>query len=283
MLTVYLLPRFVNTDGFLGNLLAMHGLLGVPLLLPLKRTAINGAEPAESTLSIPFPALYALLVAAAAGIHLPATTRLIKSLPLHRHLPTQLFRTMLAHPAQTSISMDVLWVFATLLFWFVTSGSTVSIVLKVLSVAAAGLAVASTQANINWALVGSIMPIVILLSVGLAYMSIQRIRTRNAERRKVVLDGLGIIEDGVVPGTKDKPPSKAGKKVVVGFWHPYWYVDATLRPSQAHVAAMPEEAVRGCSGQPSERCRRVNPMWCASSTRETTLQLQRTRSWPKCR
>lgn len=231
MLTVYLLPRWVNTDGFLGNLLAMHGLLGVPLLLPLKRTAINGAEPAESSLSIPFPALYALLVAAAAAIHLPATTRLVKSLPLHRHLPTQLLRTMLAHPAQTSISMDVLWVFATVLFWFVTSGSTVSIVLKVVVLVGAGLAVASTQANINWALVGSVMPIVILLSIGLAYMSIQRIRTRNAERRKVVLDGLGIIEDGVVPGTKDKPPSKAGKKVVVGFWHPYWYVDPTLRSS----------------------------------------------------
>jgi alpha-1,2-mannosyltransferase len=231
MLTVYLLPRWVNTDGFLGNLLAMHGLLGVPLLLPLKRTAINGAEPAESSLSIPFPALYALLVAAAAAIHLPATTRLVKSLPLHRHLPTQLLRTMLAHPAQTSISMDVLWVFATLLLWFVTSGSTVSIVMKVLAVAAAGLALASTHANINWALVGSIMPIVILLSVGLAYMSIQRIRTRNAERRKVVLDGLGIIEDGIIPGTKDKPPSKSGKKVVVGFWHPYWYVDATFRSS----------------------------------------------------
>jgi hypothetical protein len=33
---------------------------------------------------------------------------------------------------------------------------------------------------------------------------------------------MGIMEGGVEPGTDRKAPSMRGRRVVVGFWHPYW-------------------------------------------------------------
>jgi hypothetical protein len=51
---------------------------------------------------------------------------------------------------------------------------------------------------------------------------LSKLRAGNAEKRRILLDGLGIQEGGVEPGTDKKPPSLRKKRRVVGFWHPYW-------------------------------------------------------------
>ena len=270
LVTVYRNPHVVGTDDFMPNLLAMHGLILVPLFvyarpapipLPSAPTKldkiIEAAEAAEdavkaqrrgaakpkppavaATVSTRTPRpqdkeetvtslsgiekiSYALLVISAIYIHR------INSGPFFAALGRQpLFRTLytitLSHPAQSSISLDVYWTMFTILCLFLTSGSTILIVLKLILTLGAGTAAFVNHVGVNWTLVSSIIPIVILSSLGTVQLVLTRGRTRNEKRRKVVLEALGIIEENVVPGTDKVPPKYAPRRTVVGCWHPYW-------------------------------------------------------------
>lgn len=218
MATIHLVPQYVGTDRFLNNLLWMHGLLVVPLL----------TSPERGILDIPFPAIYTLLPLLGTGVHIPNTIRLLRALPQNRTMSSQLYQTILAHPAQSSISLDVIWVAISISAWFLTTGSTFSIALKSIVSAILAFVVITSQTGVNWAFVVNLIPIVILAAVGAIYLGLGRIWTRNSERRIELLASLGIVENSVIAGTEEKPPSRSGRRTVVGFWHPYWLGAARL-------------------------------------------------------
>ncbi|KAI5481377.1 Set and Cytidine deaminase-like domain containing protein [Pseudohyphozyma bogoriensis] len=98
--TVGISPYTINTPYFLPNLLVMHALLILPLL-PFPSAKSPRA-------SIPYSTLYALLGGISLALRLPA----FYDLHAISSSPTQVLKTLFLHPAQSSISFDV--VFATL-------------------------------------------------------------------------------------------------------------------------------------------------------------------------
>ncbi|WWD21459.1 hypothetical protein CI109_105944 [Kwoniella shandongensis] len=215
---IYLLPKHAGTDKFMSSLLWLHG----ALLLPLTTPPIgDNASTGRQIGFIPFPALYTVLTGIAISIHAQATTTFLHSLPKHQAVIPRLIKTIFSHPAQASISLDVIWVFAILISWFVLSGPTYLRLVKGAVVAAcAGVGVAR-YTGVNWGLIASVVPILILLSIGWGMMTLQSIRTKNGVKRKELLAKMGLPEEEMVMGTESKPPSKTGKRLVVGFWHPY--------------------------------------------------------------
>ena len=142
----------------------------------------------------------------------------------------QLYRTMFSNPAQTSFSFDVIWVAITLALWSLTTGSAMSISMKSIVAAIMALIFITTQRGVNWAWAGSLVMIAIVTVSVAASIGLQRLRTRNGERRRTLLEAMGIMENSVIAGTDKKPPSKSGRRTVVGFWHPYWYVTSDDMP-----------------------------------------------------
>lgn len=220
MATIYLVPSTVGTDRFLPNLLAMHALLVVPLLpISPARDSTNPARPMD----ISFTTLYALLITAALALHVPQTAHLLRRLPEEMSLSSYLYARIFSHPAQASISLDVVWVAITLTSWWLMTGSFITIAFKaVLLGLAAGVAIAR-YTGVDWSLVLSAFPILALLTVGVILLGISRIRKRNVKRRFALLEKMGISDNQVIPGTDKRPPSKSSVKTVVGFFHPYWY------------------------------------------------------------
>nr|XP_019005182.1 alpha-1,2-mannosyltransferase [Kwoniella mangroviensis CBS 8507]OCF68643.1 alpha-1,2-mannosyltransferase [Kwoniella mangroviensis CBS 8507] len=212
----YLLPRHVNTDKFMNSLLWLHG----ALLLPL--TSSSSSSIAENaTARIPFSMLYQMFLATAISIHYPATKRLLGVLPPGQSIFDKLYKTIFTHPAQGSISLDVIWVAIIVLSWFLLSGSMVSRIIKVsLASIAAGVGIAR-YTGVNWGLIASVIPILVLLAFGTMGLWLQRLRSKNTTKRKELLEKMGMPERTVIPGTSNKPPSVSGEKLVVGFWHPY--------------------------------------------------------------
>lgn len=118
--------------------------------------------------------------------------------------------------------MDVIWVFLTVGIWFLSSGSFLSVTAKS---TVAGLVAAMTAAHftgVHWGLIASVIPIGLLLVVGVMLYGIQTVRGENVRRRQALLKEMGMEEDAVIAGTTDQAPKMSGKKVLVGFWHPYW-------------------------------------------------------------
>ncbi|WWC59281.1 uncharacterized protein I303_101832 [Kwoniella dejecticola CBS 10117] len=213
---IYQLPRYVNTEKFMNSLLWLHG----ALLLPLTSSSTSSiAQNAKA--KIPFSLFYQMLLATGISIHYPATKLLLKSLPAGQSLFVRLYHTIFVHPAQSSISLDVIWVGIILFSWFLLSGPLLFRVLKIaVATGAAGVAVARLT-GVNWGLIASVVPILILFGLGLVVLGLQRIRARNLVRRKELLEKMGMPEHSVVPGTTDTAPSMSGDKLVIGFWHPY--------------------------------------------------------------
>jgi alpha-1,2-mannosyltransferase len=60
-------------------------------------------------------------------------------------------------------------------------------------------------------------------------LSVSYVRGQNEKKRKEVLSRVRLRENTVQPGEKGVPPRKVGRRMIVGFWHPYWYVYAVLR------------------------------------------------------
>lgn len=219
MVTIALSPYTVGTSKFMPNLLVMHASLVLPLLASPETEAIKAEPQTRGQTSISW--LYPIYLTIAALIHLQNTYRL-NALDSSSPTPGVLLTQIVSHPAQASISFDVIWVFISLALWFLSSGSLVVIFLKLtglVGVVAAGLVV---QVGINWTLVGSVLPIVTLGALGFALLGVSRMRNRNVDRRRILMESMGIVEKGVVPGTANAPPKMAKPRTLVGFWHPYW-------------------------------------------------------------
>ncbi|WRT64804.1 uncharacterized protein IL334_001739 [Kwoniella shivajii] len=213
---IYLLPRHVNSDRFMNSLLWLHG----ALLLPLTSSSSSDiAENAKAT--VPSSLLYQMLIAVAAAIHYPATARLLASLPAGQPLHVKLYKAIFVHPAQSSISLDVIWVAIILASWFILSGSITARVIKSTIAGAASATVIARWTGVNWGLIASVFPILLLFGAGTAVLALQRMRSRNVVRRKELLEKMNMPENSVVPGTANQAPKMSGQKLVVGFWHPY--------------------------------------------------------------
>ncbi|OCF38298.1 alpha-1,2-mannosyltransferase [Kwoniella heveanensis CBS 569] len=215
-LPIYLLPKHVGTNKFMDSLLWLHG----ALLLPLTSSSTNDLA-ANAKVRIPFTALYGMLIGAAVWIHKAATEQYLASLRSGQSANATLYKTIFSHPAQGSISLDVIWVGIILISWSVLSGPALFRLVKGSAVVLVlGTAVARLT-GVNWGLLASIIPILILFGFGSMALSLQRLRAKNLVKRRELLEKMGMPEETLVQGTSDKAPQVTGKKVVVGFWHPY--------------------------------------------------------------
>ncbi|WVF69838.1 hypothetical protein IAT40_004618 [Kwoniella sp. CBS 6097] len=215
-LPIYLLPKHVGTDKFMNSLLWLHG----ALLLPLTSSSTDDLA-ANARVRVPFTALYGMLIGAAAWIHKPATDQFLASLLPGQSAITTLSKTLFSHPAQGSISLDVIWVGIILVSWFILSGPTFFRLVKGSTVVLVlGTAIARFT-GVNWGLLASIVPILVLLGFGFIALALQGLRAKNLIKRKELLEKMGMPEETLVQGTTDKAPQVTGKKVIVGFWHPY--------------------------------------------------------------
>lgn len=75
--------------------------------------------------------------------------------------------------------------------------------------------------GINWGLVASIVPMLLLLSFGGCALYINSLRKANAVKRATLLEKMGMPDSVLIHGTTTTPPYVSTKKTVVGFWHPY--------------------------------------------------------------
>ncbi|WVQ98028.1 hypothetical protein IAU59_005149 [Kwoniella sp. CBS 9459] len=215
-LPIYLLPKHVGTDKFMNSLLWLHG----ALLLPLTSSSTDDIA-ANAKIRVPFTALYGMLIGAAAWIHKPATEQFFASLRPGQSASATLYKTVFSHPAQGSISFDVIWVGIILISWFVLSGPTFLRVIKGSAVVLVFGTAVARYTGVNWGLLASIIPILVLFGFGSTALALQRLRAKNLIKRKELLEKMGMPEETLVQGTTDKAPQVTGKKVVVGFWHPY--------------------------------------------------------------
>ncbi|BEJ12922.1 hypothetical protein CspHIS471_0300960 [Cutaneotrichosporon sp. HIS471] len=211
---MFILPELADQPAFVYVLAFIHGAVVIPLFFIPK----NGRNESGS---LPFGGLFALLAVLAAIIHTFTTIRVLDMLPSAKWLPTYLYRIFLSHPAQASVSSDVVWVVITFITWWFVKGSITSIIAKFSLLAAAVAVAAARHFGVNWYFVGSCVPILALLVVAGAAFVLSNVRSRNDEKRAAALEKLGIKEQGVIPGTSKEPPTMAKKRLVVGFWHPY--------------------------------------------------------------
>ncbi|WVQ83370.1 hypothetical protein IAT38_005511 [Cryptococcus sp. DSM 104549] len=211
----HLLPQQVGTEKFMQSLLWLHGALLLPLLAPASDDNAGWKS------SVPWGSLYALLTGLMVFIHVPTTRALLAALPRNQPLSARLLQTIFSHPAQGSISLDVVWVGIIVLCWAVLSGPNFLRITKGLIVGAAGAVAVARYTGVNWALIASVIPMGCLLGFGGLALKLQSLRSRNAVKRAQLLETMGMPENSIVQGTATAPPSKTGQKTVVGFWHPY--------------------------------------------------------------
>ena len=223
------LPRTKDNNQFLPNLLVMHLALLVPLFYrPAISPSSNPPNPkvqnAQTRPASNSRGTYVGLTMLVAGMHFSDTQNLIRAIPRNQSKCRTLYLKFLSHPAQASISFDVVWVAITLVLWWLVTGSTLSTALKS---AAFGIAAASgvfSYTGVNRNVLISASPIALLAIYGFGLLGMSRLRSRNAKRRRQILDNMGIQENAVVPGTSTEPPKRIGSRTVIGFWHPYWWV-----------------------------------------------------------
>lgn len=237
--TIHLVPQYAGTGRFLNNLLWMHGLLLVALLTPRGNDGVNG------TASLPWSVVYATLLGLAAMIHIPNTARL----PTGIETAEDLYKQIFSHPAQSSISFDVIWVVLALVAWYVSTGSLLAVTGKVVVLSGLVLVGVARFTGVNWGLVASVMPILALSGVGVLFLGLGRLRSRNLKRRRQLFDEMGIEENEVIPGTDKRAPTSVGFKTLVGFFHPYchsggggervlWSAIAYLQRTRPDVVSM---------------------------------------------
>ncbi|EAL18406.1 hypothetical protein CNBJ3290 [Cryptococcus deneoformans B-3501A] len=213
---IYFLPQDVGTGRFMKMLLWLHGALFLVLTSPPA-----SGEDVASRKGVSPSFLNTVFIALAGVIHIPATIRLITAIPTGQSLTSYLYTTLFSHPAQSSISLDVVWVFLILSIWSVLSGSSLSRFLKsTFFLSGLGLALVN-YTGINWGLVASIVPMLLLLSVGGCALYINSLRKTNALKRATLLEKMGMPDNVLIHGTTTTPPYMSTKKTIVGFWHPY--------------------------------------------------------------
>jgi alpha-1,2-mannosyltransferase len=255
MATIFAVPTFVQTEHFLANLLVMHGLLIVPLISWSKSDTVAKRR----TFDLNPTVLYSALIGLAVVIHSMNASEVINTASSNTSIIRQLYNQIFSHSAQASISLDVVWVAIILAFWWMTTGSLIAVVLKIATLGtAAGLGVLSFT-GVNWKLVASIVPILLLLAFGLVLLGFNQLRKRNVKRRRALLDKLKILDNEVIAGTDKKPPTKSSVKTMVGFFHPYWYVHSA-RQALWLISVIREEAESEYSGQLSPTSNELSRM-----------------------
>jgi hypothetical protein len=131
LVTVHRTPHLTDSDAFLPNLLIMHGLLVLPLIyLALAGTPISASatttdqvKSPEHTKSYAIITLYT--IGSLSNIYLICQQwmQTIPAVITPQEILTQLLSTFLQHPAQSSISSDVVCVYAISMAWMLVNGS----------------------------------------------------------------------------------------------------------------------------------------------------------------
>jgi alpha-1,2-mannosyltransferase len=220
-LMIVALPHQIDTDHFLSSLLWLHGILLFPLI-PWYTT--RDVTMKKRKLDLRPSMLYCALVGVALVVHGINAQRVINTASSNTSTLRQLYNTIFSHSAQASISLDVVWVAMILAFWWMTTGSLIAVVFKIATLtSAAGMGVLAFT-GVNWKVVASIVPILLLLTFGLVQLGLNQLRKRNIKRRKALLDKLKTLDNEVIPGTDRRPPTKSAVITMVGFFHPFWYV-----------------------------------------------------------
>jgi alpha-1,2-mannosyltransferase len=224
MATILAVPTYVQTEHFLANLLWMHGLLLVPLISWRPSLDLSKVATTNKRFNLRPSTLYTALIGLAVVIHGINARAVIYTASPTTSTIRQLYNTIFSHSAQASISLDVVWVAMILAFWWMTTGSLIAVVFKIATLtSAAGVGVLAFT-GVNWKVVASIVPILLLLTFGLVQLGLNQLRKRNIKRRKALLDKLKILDNEVIPGTDRRPPTKSSVITMVGFFHPFWYV-----------------------------------------------------------
>ncbi|TYJ53573.1 hypothetical protein B9479_005777 [Cryptococcus floricola] len=213
----WLLPQHVGTESFMNSLLWLHGALLLPLISPAK----SGPDGQVESNGVPLSLLYPVIVGLMGFIHIPATQELFLRLPTSRTFSSHLLQVLFSHPAQASVSLDVVWVALVVTSWFVITGPTALRIAKAALVGIVGALFTARYLGVNWTLIASIIPIFFLLSAGGATLYIQNLRRTNLYKRQSLMDSMGMPDGTFVQGTGSKPPGFSSQKTVVGFWHPF--------------------------------------------------------------
>lgn len=213
-----IMPRYAGTSAFLPALGVIH--LGVFLPLFFVPTEAVGEQRSPGALS--FRTLTALLAVISVVIHYSTTKRVLEDLKPGQSFFKLMGNTVLTHPAQGSISLDVVWVGIIALLLFLVSGSMTSVIIKFGFLAACAAVAGARYLGINWLLIASCIPVIGLFAVGVLAIGLSYVRKRNSAHRAATLDRLGIKEHGIIAGTTTEPPRMASRRLVAGFWHPYW-------------------------------------------------------------
>ncbi|WVQ76077.1 hypothetical protein IAR50_005714 [Cryptococcus sp. DSM 104548] len=213
----WLLPQHVGTESFINSLVWLHGALLLPLISPAKSGPDEEADSTGVSLSLLYPVIVGLM----GFIHIPATQEVFNRLPTSRSFSSHLLQVLFSHPAQASVSLDVVWVALVVTSWFVITGPTALRIAKGALVGFVGALVTARYLGVNWTLIASIIPIFFLFSAGAATLYIQNLRKRNLHKRQSFMESMGMPDGTLVQGTGSKPPGFSSKKTVVGFWHPF--------------------------------------------------------------
>jgi hypothetical protein len=119
LLTVAASP-YTGEHTFLPNLLLMHGLLIIPLLFP--STSASTVKPIRFSINV--GTLYILITLLCLAIRTKTINIALASLPdtsnvsdLTRVFNGAVYETIYSHPAQSSISWDVVWTTCSLVVW----------------------------------------------------------------------------------------------------------------------------------------------------------------------
>jgi len=216
--TEAVMPVYAGTKAFMPAL----GMIHLAVLIPLFFVPTDATGEKRTFAAVGFKKLTFLLALVAVGVHYGTTLRVLHGLPTGITAGDVLFGVVTSHPAQGSVSLDVVWVFIITGLLFLLTGSTPAMILKFGLLGAAVAVAAARRLGVNWLLIASCVPIVLLLAVGLAAYWLTRVRARNAVHREAILSRLGVQEEGVIPGTTKEAPKIARRRLVVGFWHPYW-------------------------------------------------------------
>jgi alpha-1,2-mannosyltransferase len=197
------------------------GFIHLSVLVPLFFVPTKAVGEKPSFAAVGFKKLTLVLTVIAAVVHYGTTMRVLRELPSGDSLISVLGNAVISHPAQGSVSLDVVWVGVTAVLLFLLTGSAAAIAIKFGLLIAAAAVVAARRLGINWILIASCFPLVLLLLVAAAAYWLSQVRSRNTLRRDALFSRLGI-QEGVVPGTATEPPKVARRRLVAGFWHPYW-------------------------------------------------------------
>lgn len=214
LLTMIVMPMFASTENFMPALLSIHLAVIVPLLfVPRSGKALLGMS---------WKILIPILVVLAGAVAMVNTSEVLRVISSGESIAEYLLENAASHPANSSVSFDVVWCVIAFVSWYLLKGSTTSALLKCGVMVAGAIAVLIYHVGVNWLLVGSVLPIFALLAFGILHLALTRLRARNEVHRAAVLGRLGIKEHGIVAGTTTVAPHMAKPRLVVGFWHPYW-------------------------------------------------------------